>query len=117
MEHTRPKITFCLSLVENIPELQGILDQHKDEDYIFLCHNFLEDVFRWMMNDADNAKIKSLLGILELEFAKDIENTQELISVSFLENLWEADKASLEIELNMGPNLTRELEIIRGSKC
>jgi hypothetical protein len=77
---------FCESLSRRFPEVAPLLAQHiADYDQI-LPHVFMGDVTRYILSAAVESR-KAIVMELERHFEDDSEEIQDLIAVSFVENL------------------------------
>ena len=77
-------------VVANVPELQPLLAEHLADNYgELLPHVFFGDVTRWALREkaVNSLSLKRLLTLLDASYAKGVPDVQELIAVSFLENL------------------------------
>lgn len=105
-------------LLQSAPELQSLLDEHIQQYDELLPHVFFGDVTRFVMDRVRtegraanrDAVVRRILGFLEEAMTSSDENVQELVSLSFLENLDPSDPAYEELKAMLGPNLGRELE-------
>ena len=108
---------FIEELLSEIPELKDIYEEHIKDCDEELPHIFMEDVFRYVKENINNGVpeyIVRLMKFLNEAMASSDENTKELISVSFLDNLEVVDNASLKrIETLLGSNLKKELKKIK----
>lgn len=98
---------FSRSLVVEVPSLAPVLDEHlADMDDELLPHMFFGDVTRWAdeaaADPSKDAELGRLLELLDEGLASGSEEVQDLITVSFLENL-EDDSAVLA---KLSPRLT-----------
>ncbi|HEV2500238.1 MAG TPA: hypothetical protein VGY31_11730 [Terriglobia bacterium] len=108
-------------LLQSAPELRPLLDEHIQQYDELLPHVFFGDVTRFVMDRVrteggagnQDAVVRRILGFLEEAMASSDENVQELVSLSFLENLDPSDPAYEELKAMLGPNLRRELENYR----
>ena len=87
-----PAEIFCRRLVEDIPELAPILQEHLEDNFDeMLPHVFFGDVTRWvddaLASDPQSAPARELLARLDQAATDGDDNVKELIAVSFLENL------------------------------
>jgi hypothetical protein len=104
-----------------LPAVQALLDEHvKDNLGDILPHVFLGNLTRYILSllpgadaglSADRS-LRELLDHLEASFESGGPEVQELIVVSFLENLPASSEVGSEIREMMGPNLSRELKQI-----
>jgi hypothetical protein len=114
---------FVQRLVESFPSLVPALDEHLDDNFgELLPHVFLGDVVRWIVSMSSQkgatdpgSELAVFLRELEGIFASGDNEIQELISVSFLENLPRLGEESAVIRTQLGPALAKELEVLRQS--
>ena len=62
--------------------------------------------------DEDPSTLNDLLGELENAYQSGGEEVEDLISVSFLENLPRPGEAGSQIREMLGPSLHRQLDVI-----
>ena len=92
-------------LVSAAPALDAVLAEHRAEfDGEVLPHLFMADVTRWLVGTGPAAPV---LAVLERHLADGHEEVQNVIALSFLENLEATDAA---IRAALGPGLRAELE-------
>jgi hypothetical protein len=82
---------------------------HLDENFgELLSHGFMGDVARWFLEHANtptpSEDVRSLLSVLEAGLANGPPDVQELISVSFVENL-PVPPDNHQALAHLGPNL------------
>ena len=104
-------MTTVRELVQDIvsaaPALDAVLTEHQAEfDGALLPHLFIADVTRWLVAAGPSAPV---LAILERHLADGDEEVQNVIALSFLENLEVTDAA---VRAALGPGLRAELEAI-----
>ena len=106
--------TVLEELCADVPALQPLWTAHLNENHgEFLPHVFLADVARFavasLQGTADQAAIaQSILTFLERAFAAGDPDVQELIAVSFIENLPRDEQPGHEIRRLLGPHLLAE---------
>jgi len=97
------------------------LDEHVEANDGILPHVFFYDVTQYVRALTTSAglgskqaeqELRAILDLFEEQFTNGSEDVQELISVSFLENIPPAGEEGAELRDLVGPNLKRELEII-----
>jgi hypothetical protein len=114
---------FSSDLANRFPSLGAVLAEHmKDNFGAILPHVFFGDVTRWLVglvtvaNTAEalrnRKELTSALGYLENAYNSGDEELQELISVSFLENLPRPGERGAEIRQMVGPSLSGQLKRI-----
>ena len=112
----RPNILFIEKLLRLIPQLNSIYEEHLADNNTLLPHVFMGDVTRFVV--AESGKLKSrrplfqLLQCLEEELENGAEETQEMIVVSFVENLADESLALSLLRPHMGPKLTAAVDVI-----
>lgn len=114
---------FVRALVERFPRLAPLLEEHLADNFgELLPHIFLGDVVRWVLTLMATARaegsltaqreLRQFLSHLEDTYASENEELQELLSVSFLENLPRPGEEGAEIRTQLGPTLTQQLRVI-----
>jgi hypothetical protein len=92
-------------IVTAAPALRSVLAEHRAEfEGKLLPHLFMADVTRWLVAAGPAAPV---LAVLERHLADGGEEVQNVIALSFLENLEATD---LEVRAALGPGLRAELE-------
>lgn len=119
-------IGFIEKLVGKYPRLKPIFDEHVSDNFgEVLPHLFFGDLTRYIVSrflevesrvapeslDAE-AELRPLLSDLEAAYASGDEEIQELISVSFLENLPRPDEEASLLRAWLGPELSAQLRVI-----
>lgn len=115
-------ISFVRSMVVRFPGLSALLEAHvEDNRGELLPHVFFGDVTRYVLSLVLAAidgglpprrELRDILDYLEEAYAGGDAELQELISVSFLENLPRPGEPGAEIRKMVGPNLGRQLHVI-----
>lgn len=115
-------VSFVRSMVARFPSLSALLEAHiKDNLGEMLPHVFLGDVTRYVLSLLlavgagglpARRELRGILDYLEEAFDDGDEELQELISVSFLENLPRPGQTGAEIRKMVGPNLRKQLHVI-----
>jgi hypothetical protein len=123
-ESKRAQRAFIDRLLEQMPEFGVAFRDHVDYHETVLPHVLMGDFTRWTIEQyrraaqQDNEARAVLLrafGFLESEYATDRQGgVQELISVSFLENLHQAGADLEGIAAQLGPKLRAELRRYTG---
>ncbi|KAA3606472.1 MAG: hypothetical protein DWQ01_17585 [Planctomycetota bacterium] len=119
---------LILQMVEAVPGLRPLYEAHISINDELLAHVFMGDVSRFVISgfqdtwesepyDPPLGEVGEVFGILEIAFAKGHPYVTELISVSFLENIYfdslDWKKESRErIRSSLGPSLLEEFEKI-----
>ncbi len=107
-------IDFCEAMVAQFPDLAPVLAEHREDmGGETLPHLFMGDVVRWYMKrylTGDRQRAKELADWLDAVYPTADPHIQNVVDVSFLEDLpWPPDPDSVATEL-LGPNLSRTLE-------
>lgn len=109
-------LRFVNSLLAHEPQLRSVYETHILDYEEPLPHVFLGDVARYVVQQihSDTTEIlespKRILSFLEQSIVTEGEEVQELISVSFLENLVKHEGVIVRLKGMLGPNLRKELE-------
>jgi hypothetical protein len=114
---------FVRDLAVRFPSLVPLLEEHLNDNFgELLPHIFFGDVVRWAvtlmtMTDAERnltslLELRKFLSYLESAYSSGNDELQELLSVSFLENLPRPGEDGAAIRKQLGPSLTRQLQII-----
>lgn len=111
-------------LLREVPSLRMVFDEHLKQHDEILLHVLMGDVTRFLISkyrevkagakDAEGAAqlVRALLAILEAAMASPDDKLQELVSVSFLENLHQAESDYDGIKELLGPALSKELRAL-----
>lgn len=106
------------SMVAQFPELRPLHQEHLNDHRETLSHVFFGDLTRYvvaLLGRNDPASIRAaqnLLDFLDTAYTTGSENEQELIHVSFLENLPEPGEPGANIRDMLGPALRKQLLIM-----
>jgi hypothetical protein len=103
-------ISFCRRLVASIPGLSPILAEHRSDNFgEILPHPFMGDVSRWYLariRQGDLVGAGELATYLDTEYVSGSPYVQDLLAVSFIENLpWEHEDEALGVRSTLGPAL------------
>ncbi len=117
-----PESTVVLvnNLLQQVPELDGVYQTHLDDYAELLPHVFFGDVTRYVVGEVlshangSPPQVARILNCLERSMAFGDDAVQELICVSFLENLAEYGEVTSRLKALVGPNLGRELDRNQG---
>jgi hypothetical protein len=100
-------------LAERFPAVRSILDQHLADNFgEVLPHVLMGEIAQYIVDlavEANESELQGVLDSLEVEFERGSEEVQELLAVSFLENLPRPPAPGCELRRQLGPNLSREL--------
>jgi hypothetical protein len=112
----RNNTSFIEELLQKVPPLKNIYDEHLNENDTLLPHVFMGDVTRFVIAEAANPKrqetITSLLEYLEEGIQTGSDEVRELILVSFVENLTGETKMLQLLKALMGQTLRSEVKRI-----
>lgn len=117
---------FIDELVTNFPGMRPVFEEHLSDNFgEVLPHLFFGDLTRYVVarflttqsgsgNTPSEAEkeVRSLLAQLEQAYVTRGEELQELIAVSFLENLPRPREEGSGVRNWLGPALTRQLRVI-----
>jgi hypothetical protein len=118
--------TFVQQLILHVPEFKPAYDEHVKNNPTPLLHVLTGDLTRFVIDIYRESKsgqpteqqsrqlLSKCLSFLEESISSPDEKVQELLSVSFLENLDQADSDYDGIKALLGPRLRKEL-VRRGS--
>jgi hypothetical protein len=111
-----PSTIACVNkLLDQVPELRYVYDEHIHDNNELLPHVFLGDVTRYVVHrvrlgETGPAKpVERILSVLEQYMGSGDEQVKELVSVSFVENLLKHDKVLASLKGLIGPNLQKEI--------
>lgn len=117
-------VDFIERLVERCPGLKPVLDEHVSDNFgEVLPHLFFGDLTRYAVSrfleieagarhQHADLELRALLTDMEDAYADGDEEIQELISVSFLENLPRPEEEAAGIRAWLGPQLSAQLRVI-----
>ena len=113
---------FVRSMVSRFPSLHSLLEEHIKDNYgEMLPHVFFGELTRYVLSLSFAAsksglspqrELQDILDYLEDMYSSGDQKVQELISVSFLENLPRQDEPGAQVRKMVGPNLRRQLDVI-----
>jgi hypothetical protein len=114
--------TFVEQLLGRASGLKPIYEEHLADYDQLLPHVFMGDVTRYVMslqqaimNDGDakaEGKLSGILDLFEAALAEAEPYVQELVVLSFLENLERHDPGYASIKQRLGAKLSSELDRI-----
>jgi len=97
---------FIQKMVAAFPEVKSIHDQHQADNDELLPHVLMGDVTRYVISQTENKSTPVITKLLDFfEQTLDDEEIEELISVSFVENLFGEDNTIKALRPIMGPKL------------
>lgn len=113
----RPSTVECINrLLERVPEIRDMYDEHIQDNDEILPHVFLGDVTRFVVQQVRSGEtgtlnhVARILDIFEQYMASGDDHVKELISVSFVENLAGHEDALAILKKLVGPNLENEFK-------
>lgn len=100
---------FVLRLVDRVPALRPLLDEHIADYDIVLAHLFFGDVTRWVVASygAGGDQWRGVVDFLEQEYRDCDDDVQAVIEQSFVENLPYPHEPGYGIEGRLGPRLSQ----------
>jgi len=114
-------ISFAKQIASCSPSLELLLKEHvKDNDEV-LPHVFFGDIVRHVVSliltarkdgPSSSSELTNILDSLEKAYSLGNGEIQELVSVSFLENLPRPGEEGAEIRGIVGPHLKKQLRLI-----
>ncbi len=108
--------SFIEELLRRVPDLRPIYDEHLRDNDTLLPHVFMGDVARFAIAEADNPRsrpaVAAVLEYLEDGLRTGADEVNELIVVSFVENLIGETTALKALTPLMGQHLKTEVERI-----
>ncbi len=108
-------VVFVYLLLERVPELRTVYEEHIRDNDELLPHVWLGDVSRYIVQQVRSGEtgpatsVERILSALDQWLAFGDEHVKELVSVSFVENLVEHDDVLESLKGLLGPNLENEL--------
>lgn len=117
---------FVETLLLQVPELKPVFDEHIHDNDELLPHVFMGDVTRFVVDLHENAlkgdaastassdALRRTLDTLESAMRSGNEEVQELIAVSFLENLDQDDVNYTKLRSLLGESLVEQLTKYEG---
>jgi hypothetical protein len=107
--------TFPGKLREHVAGFSEVYDEHVRDNDEVLPHVLLGDLVDFLTErvhteGAGSQSVRAALDLLERGMQAEDEKLQELISVSFLEDLDPEDTSFSQLEALMGPSLRHQLE-------
>jgi hypothetical protein len=117
MIHIPPSTITCVGkLLEQVPELRSVYDEHIHDNDELLPHMFFGDVTRYVVQQVHSGEmgpstpVGRIFDSLERFMAFGDDQVKELVSVSFIENLAAYDDVLTVLRGLLGPNLEKELK-------
>ena len=94
-------------LIVAAPELDAVRREHLADNDELLPHLLFGDVTRWVV---ERGPVPELLAVLEHHMEAGDEEVQNVIAVSFLENLLGDDPGERAVQAALGPRLKAEFD-------
>jgi hypothetical protein len=105
---------FFRQLIDRVPEVLAVVDEHRRDHDEVLPHVLMADIRRFVIAKLqDVVTIDAVVACLEEGIASGNEALQEVIAVSFLENMDPTEPSYEAIANRMGPLLLAELARFR----
>jgi len=113
--------SFIPSLLQAVPELVPVYEEHMIDNFDeLLPHVFMGDVTRFVVSSYKNKEnlvsVKKILDLLDQAIRSEDEKLQELVSVSFLENLPQEEACFNDIKKLMSDDLRDELALYENKR-
>lgn len=116
-------VAFVRSLVSRFAGLRELLEEHVEDNFgEILPHVFFGDLTRYILSLLSAAtaggglpprsELREILDYLEEAYSEANEEIQELISVSFLENLPRPGENGSQIREMIGRQLRKQMDAI-----
>lgn len=106
-------VAFVEDLAARFPGLKGALEDHRKDYGEVLPHVFLADVVRYLVAltavEGRLGEAQKLVAHFEAQFGQP--ELQELIAVSFVENLPGPSEPGARLRLMLGPALRTQLRL------
>jgi hypothetical protein len=111
--------SFSDQLRVAVPGFAGIFDEHVADNGEVLPHVLLGDLVRFLSNEiqvhgVETGAVQQAMALLECGMASDDARLQELVAVSFLENLEPEDPSFPTIRKMFGPRLEEQYTLLTG---
>lgn len=108
-------VTFSEQLRARVPGFDRIYDEHLQQHDELLPHVLLGELVRFLSDEIrrhgeHSATLHHAMGLLERGMGSADPRLQELVAVSFLENLDPADPAFRAIRKLFGPRLSEQYD-------
>lgn len=107
---------FIDGLIKRVPELRPIYEEHLDDNDTLLPHVFMGAVARFVIERVRHGDFRhegavaQIMSAIDNSLKSNCPSIQELVSVSFVENLAsETDVIQALVPL-MGPNTQEEIQ-------
>jgi len=112
---------FAEQLRTVVPGFERVYDEHVSDYDEVLPHVLLGDLVRFLsaeveLRGAEALALKKAIPLLEDAACSEDERLQELIVVSFLENLEPDDPSFLAIRNSFGPGLEEHYRLLRNAE-
>lgn len=108
---------FVQKLLVAVPETRHIYQKHLEDNGETLQHVLLGDITRFVIDSyrsANTPVLTRILEFLEISVSSSDDKLQELVVVSFLENLHQAGDDYDGLKKLLGSNLKKNLLLVEG---
>jgi hypothetical protein len=96
-------------LIAVAPELDAVRREHLADNGELLPHVLFADVTRWLV---ERGPVPEVLAVLEQHMSAGDADVQNVIAVSFLENLFGDEPGERAIQAALGPRLKAEFDVM-----
>lgn len=108
---------FVGALCWHVPELLPVMQEGLDYYEELLSHLLMADISRWVVErfqtDPADEPLRRVLGFIEESFVRGTtQGSQEIIHVSFLENLPRPGEDGFDVTALLGPTLQEQLKLV-----
>ena len=97
---------FCQKLAAEFADVRRILDEHLADNDELLPHVFMGDITRYVLDNGPQRA--AIVQRLEDTFARPDQGLDELIGVSFVENIETSDDLNLALREVHGDSIRHE---------
>lgn len=112
-------LSFMQKLLDEVPELGGVYREHEEYMGEVLSHVLLGDVTRFVIDQhrselnlkTQSSVLNRCLDVLEQGMSAKEDVVQELVAVSFLENLAQSDELYFSLRERLGPASRAQLKL------
>ena len=118
-QRTSAMLSFMQELLDEVPELNGVYQEHIEFMDEILSHPLMGDVTRFVIDQhrneigskAESPVLNRCLAVLERGMNAKEDVVQELVAVSFVENLAQSDELYYSLREKLGPALREQLKL------
>ncbi|MBU1358852.1 MAG: hypothetical protein KKC79_15365 [Gammaproteobacteria bacterium] len=109
---------FVVELIEKVPEARRIYEDHLEDNDTLLPHVFMGEIARFVLQISENTSreddLKELLSIIEDGLQSRHHDVQNLVALSFVENLCGEEHHVMQLIPLMGEATRREVRSLCG---